>query len=156
MGDIHRCLPNIDVLISIFDILTSMVFFFKRQYFIDVRNKTSNIDKKKKNKQEYSFQEMTWTALLGSARVYLAPTSQIGIGWSVSAAALPSHLLLRFILSLSWKGWKWTEQKWKTSCCQFYYFCNLLIKVFGTYNFRNFSWIPRYLILIFWYFSFVL
>jgi hypothetical protein len=59
MGDIHRCLPNIDVLISIFDILTSMVFFFKRQYFIDVRNKTSNIDKKKKNKQEYSFQEMT-------------------------------------------------------------------------------------------------
>jgi hypothetical protein len=69
----HRCL------ISIFDILTSMVFFFKRQYFIDVRNKTSNIDKKK-NKQEYSFQEMTGTALLGSARVYLALTSQIGIG----------------------------------------------------------------------------
>jgi hypothetical protein len=56
-----------------------MVFFFKRQYFIDVRNKTSNIDKKK-NKQEYSFQEMTVTALLGSARVYLALTSQIGIG----------------------------------------------------------------------------
>jgi hypothetical protein len=27
-----------------------MVFFFKRQYFIDVRNKTSNIDKKKKQK----------------------------------------------------------------------------------------------------------
>jgi hypothetical protein len=54
-----------------------MVFFFKRQYFIDVRNKTSNIDKKK---QEYSFQEMTGTALLGSARVYLALTSQIGIG----------------------------------------------------------------------------
>jgi hypothetical protein len=57
-----------------------MVFFFKRQYFIDVRNKTSNIDKKKKNKQEYSFQEMTGTALLGSERVYLALTSQIWIG----------------------------------------------------------------------------
>jgi hypothetical protein len=46
---------------------------------------------------------------------------------------------LTLILSLSWK---WTEEKWKTSCCQCYYFCNLLIEAFGIYNFRNSSWIP--------------
>jgi hypothetical protein len=53
-----------------------------------IKHRTST---KKKNKQEYSFQEMTGTALLGSARVYLALTSHFAdrdrlIGFRCGAA----------------------------------------------------------------------
>jgi hypothetical protein len=105
MGDIHRCLPNIDVLISIFDILTSMVFFFKRQYFIDVRNKTSNIDKKKKQtgiqfpRDDVNGPSGKCTCIFGPD---FADADRLIVDqFPLSAAALPSHLLLRFILTLS-------------------------------------------------------
>jgi hypothetical protein len=84
-----------------------MVFFFKRQYFIDVRNKTSNIDKKNKKKQTgIQFPRDDVNGPSGKCTCIFGPDFAIRKSGSVdlfplSTAALPSHLLLRFILSLS-------------------------------------------------------